>query len=49
MTAAKNQAHRKRDQICGYQREAKDGGRGVGELEEGGQKAQTSSHKINKY
>lgn len=27
----------------------RDGGWGLGELEEGGQKAQTSSYKINKY
>ena len=39
----KNQTHRKRDQIGGCQ------GWGVeeGELDEGGQKAQTSSYKIN--
>ena len=46
------QTHRKGDQVCGYQR-----GRGCvlagwcrgweGGLEEGGQKVQTSSHKIN--
>ena len=38
-------AHRKRDQICGYPR-AGVGGR---KLEEGGQKVQASSYKINKY
>ena len=35
------QSHRKRDQICGYQR------RGHGKSEKGGQKVQTFSDKIN--
>ena len=37
------QTHRKRDQICGYQRWREE------ELEESSQKVQTSSCKINKY
>ena len=40
-----NQTHRKRYQICGYQRQ----GLGEGELDEGGQNVQTASYKINKY
>ena len=39
------QTHRKRDQICGYQKQ----GVGEGKLDEGGPKVQTSSYKINKY
>ena len=41
----KKQIHRNRDQICGCQKQ----GGGVGELDEGGQKVQTSGYKINKY
>ena len=37
--------HRKRDQICGYQRQRTVGG----ELDEGSQKVQTSGYEINKY
>ena len=37
--------HRKRDQICGYQRWRWE----EGELEEGSQKVETTSYKINKY
>ena len=37
--------HRKIDQICGYQR----WGLGLGKLDEGGWKVQTSSYKINNY
>ena len=40
------QTYRKRDQICGYQGQ-EDGA--VGELNEDGQKTQTSSFKIIKY
>ena len=47
------QTHRKRDQICGYQRRGwgngDGGGRVWGGLDEGSQKLQTSSYKINKY
>ena len=39
------QFHRKRDQICGYQRL----GVREGELEEGSQKVPTSSYETNKY
>ena len=39
------QIHRKRDQICGYQRQGVEGG----ELDESSQKEQTFSYKINKY
>ena len=39
------QSHRKRGQICGYQ----SWGWGEGELDEGGQKVETSSKKINEY
>ena len=39
------QTHRKRDQICGGQKQ----GVGEGELDEGGQRVQTSSCKINNY
>lgn len=38
----KKQIHRKRAQICGYQKRG-----GSSELEEGGQKVETSSYKIN--
>ena len=41
----KQKTHRKRNQTCGYQRWRV----GEGELEERGQKVQTSSYKINKY
>ena len=37
--------HRKRDEICGYQRQRMAGG----ELDEGSQKVQTSGYEINKY
>ena len=40
-----HQTHRKRDQTCGYQMQRIWGE----ELEEGGQKVQTSRYKINKY
>ena len=36
----------KNNQICGYQ---KQGGGGEKELDEGGEKVQTSSYNINKY
>ena len=39
------QTHRKKDQICGYQK----WGWWEGELDECSQKVQTSSYKINKY
>ena len=39
------QTHRKRDQICGYSRWVVR----EGKLDEGSQKAQTSSYKMNKY
>ena len=39
------QTYRKRDQICGYQRQ----GVQRGTLDEGIQRVQTSSYKINKY
>lgn len=39
----KNKTHRKRDQICGYQRWRMD------ETDEGGQKERSSSYRINKY
>ena len=42
------QTCRKRDPICGYQRWGRCGG-GQEELDEGGQKEQTSSCQINKY
>lgn len=42
------QTCRKRDPICGYQRWDKWGGEQE-ELDEGGQKEQTSSYQINKY
>ena len=44
-TTTTNQTHRKKDQICSYQRQ----GVGEGKLEEGGQKVQTSNYKIKKY
>ena len=39
----KIESHRERDHICDY------GTRGMRELDEGSQKAQTSSYKIDKY
>ena len=41
----KKPTHRKRDQICGYQRWRV----GDGKLDEDSQKGQSSSSKINKY
>lgn len=41
-----NQVHRYIEQVGGYQRLGMEGG--VGEMVEGGQKAQTSSYNINK-
>ena len=45
LTFNKNKQTQKRDQVCGYQRR----GQGKRELDEGSQKVQTSSYKINKY
>ena len=44
-TLKTKQIHRKRDQICGYQRQ----GMGKGELNKGGPKVQLPSYKIGEY
>ena len=45
VTLTNKQTHRKRDQICGYQRLGSE----EGELDEGSQKIQSSSYMINQY
>jgi len=44
-TSKTKQIHREKDQLCGYQRRWE----GDVELDEGGQKVQTSSYKTNEY